>query len=127
MSLFSNAGSEPTKALDAVAATTTSAAINVSGAKKIMLALTRTNHSSGNTVYTVTVSLNGVDFYAYNKLISNVANTNAQTPIRVASVTSSSNETVLLTLDPMDCFVAIKVVATITTDGKATAWVLAEY
>jgi len=116
-----------TKALTSVNSTTISDAVDIGGAKKVVLVLQRTNHSSGNTVYTVTVSVDGTVYIPYNKLITNVANTNGQQVTRVASYTSSSNESVLYTLDPMDCFQFVKVTATITTDGRANAWVLAQY
>lgn len=113
-------------AIDAATATTTSGAIDVAGAKKISLMFTRSNHSSGSTAFTVEVSLDGTTFVAYNKMISNVTNTNAQTLTRVASVSLASNTSAYVTLDPMDAILAIKVTATETTDGTHTAKVMIE-
>lgn len=115
-------------ALNAVTATTTSAAVNIEGAKKVILVYQRSNHSSGKTVFSATVSVDGSTYIAYNKWISNVANTNSQTLTRVASVdTGAANVTGFLTMSPEDGFKDIKVTATETTDGTHDAWLLIEY
>jgi hypothetical protein len=114
--------------IDAVTATTTSSAIPIAGAKRITLFLTRANHSAGSTAFTVTVSGDGTTFVGFNKLITNVTNTNAQTPVRVGTVTLSSNTTETVSMDlSTDVFLEMKVVATETTDGTHTAKVLVEY
>lgn len=123
---------QPTKpivitALNAVAETTTSSAINIENAKKVTMLFTRAAHSSGNHVFTVTGSLDGTTFVACNKLVNNAANTNSQTILRTASITLSANGTSLVSLDLQhDAFKEIKITATETTDGTATAVVLIE-
>jgi len=114
--------------IDGAVVTTTSEAINIEGAKKITFLFVRTAHSAGNTVFTVTGSLDGTNYSALNKLITNVVNTNAQTVARVASVTLSLNVTELVSLDlKYDTFKEIKLTATRTTDGTATVYAFIEY
>jgi len=115
-------------ALNAVTATTTSAAIPLKGVRKATLFLTRAAHSAGNTAFTVTVSGDDTTYVGYNKLVTNVTNTNSQTPIRVATVTLSSNTTETVSMDlALDALSSMKVVATETTDGTHTAKVVLEY
>lgn len=114
-------------AIDAVTATTTSQAIDIRNARKITLLVKRSNHSSGSTAFTVTVSIDGTNFYAYNKLIRNVANTNAQNLTRDTTITLSSNTQEFVSFSPEDCFKFMKVVATETTDGTHDAWVTIQY
>ncbi len=117
-------------ALSAVAATTTSEPIDITMAKKVTILLTRAAHSSGNHVFTVTGSIDGKDgtFVACNKLIKNIANAISEGLTRVASVTLSANGSELVSLDlENESFTHIKVTATETTDGTATAKVLVSY
>jgi N-acetyl-beta-hexosaminidase len=115
-------------AIDAVTATTVSEEIVVAGAKKIALMFTRANHSAGSTAFTVEVSLDGTTYVAYNKLISNATNTNAQTLTRVASVSLASNTSSYVTMDlEHDTIYSIRVTATETTDGTHTAKVMCEW
>ncbi len=119
---------EVIKVLDDVTATTTSSAVSIEGAKKVVLVYKRSNHASGKTVFSATVSVDGANYITYNKWISNVANTNEQGETRVASVdTGTANATGFLTMDPNDGFKDIKVTATETTDGTHAAWLLIEY
>lgn len=111
----------------AVAATATSTAIPVEGAKKVSFWFNRTNHSSGSTTFTVTGSVDGVNFVSLNKLVNNAANTNAQTILRTASIALSSDTSALASLDLQhDTLKAIKVVCTIATDGKGNCNVAVE-
>lgn len=116
------------KALDAVDATTTSEAINIEGAKRITWQFTRTNHSAGSSAFAVTVSLDGVNYITYNKLIDNVTNTNAQTLTRVASASLASNTSKVYSMDmENDAYKYMKVTATETTDGNHTAIAQVQY
>lgn len=75
--------------------------------------------SSGNGVFTVDVSNDGTNWTAYNRLTTNVTNTNAQTDTRVASVTLSTNTTSLVMIpDPVAFF---RVTIVVTTDGAYSA------
>ncbi len=108
-------------ALDAVAATTTSAAIDVSMRVKLSLQFVASAITSGNGVFTVEVSNNGTNWVAYNRLTTNVTNTNAQFDARVASVTLSSNTSSIVFFPVGDYFRYIRVIATVTTDGAYSA------
>lgn len=77
--------------LNAVTATTTSNDISVEDAKKVSMRLTRASHSAGSSTFTVTGSVDGVNFTSLNCIVTDVTNTNAQTVTRVASVALSSN------------------------------------
>lgn len=120
-------GTTVIKAIDGATATATSNAINIAGAKKITLFFKRSNHSAGSTAFSVTVSVDGTNYVAYSKLISNAANTNAQTLTRVASVSLASDTTSFVSMDlTSDVFLFMKVTATETTDGTHDAWVVIE-
>ena len=113
--------------INAVTATTTSEEIIIAGAKKVSLMFTRANHSAGSSTFTVEVSLNGTTYVAYNKLISNVTNTNAQTLTRVASVALSSDTSALYSMDLQhDSIYSMKITVTEATDGTHTAQCLIE-
>lgn len=112
-------------ALNAVTATTTSEPINIENARRVSLLFTRANHSAGSSAFSVTVSLDGETYVAYNKLIDNVTNTNAQTLTRVASASLASDTSKVYALDlENDVFRWLKVTVTETTDGTHTAKVM---
>jgi len=115
------------KVIDGATATTTSQAIRISDAKKVVLFCKRSAHDEGNTAFSATVSHNGTDYRAYSKWISNTANANTEFLTRVASVTISSNACDFLTMDPSDFANYIKVTATETTDGTHDAWLIVQY
>jgi len=107
--------------LNAVVATTTSEAINIQYAEKVTLEFTRANHSVGSSAFTVTVSIDGETYVAYNKIISNVTNTNGQDLTRVATVTLAADGSSVASLDlSQDTFRFMKVTVTETTDGTHT-------
>lgn len=107
--------------LNAVTATTTSDPINIGGAKRVSFIFTRANHSAGSSAFSVEVSFDGTTWVAYNKLIANVANSNAQQLTRQAAPTLSSNTSEIFTMDPDDAFPLVRVKVTETTDGTHTA------
>lgn len=109
------------------AATKTSPSVDIRGAKRIELLYTRANHTSGTSVITVEVTLDDVIWIAYNKLIDNVTNTNAQGKTRVASKSLGSNTSAILAMDlENDAFYKMRVVSTIATDGDGTVVALIE-
>lgn len=109
------------KVLDAVTATTTSEAIDIENASKVTLEFTRANHSSGSSAFAVTVSVDGINYVTFNKLIDNVTNTNAQNKTRVASASLASDTSKHYSLDlENDSFRYMKVTVTETTDGTHT-------
>lgn len=115
-------------ALSAVTADTTSSAIDVLGAKKISIGLTAASISSGNGVFTVTASIDGTNYVTLLNIVDNTASTNAQTIVRVASVTLTQNTSKVYCLD-LDYFSYqfIKVAVDMTTDGAYSATVVVEY
>lgn len=107
--------------LNAVTATATSNGVPVPNAGRLSISVTASGISSGNGVFTVEVSNDGTNWVAYNRITSNVTNTNAQTDTRVASVTLSSNTSNFLFFPPGDTFMSFRVKCTVTTDGAYTA------
>lgn len=107
-------------ALDSVTATATSEAIDIAGATAVGIELigegTLANRSGE---LTVTVSNDGTNYRAYNMLIDNVANSNAQTLTRVASKTRDADGVDLLWLTPETLsFQSLKATLTVT-DGTS--------
>ncbi len=78
--------------------------------------------TSGNGVFTVEVSNDGTNWVVYNRLTSNVTNTNAQTDTRVASVTLNSNTSSVVTIPDPYAFYRVKVVVTIDGVYSAAAY-----
>lgn len=118
----------PIKAIDASIVTTTSDPISLEGVKKATLHFIRSAHTSGNGVFSVEVSNDGSNWVTFNKLIDNVANTNAQQLTRVASCTLASNTSKVYTLDlDMDCYKFMRVTVTRTTDGTHSAIAAVQY
>lgn len=107
--------------LNAVTETTTSAAQDVSMREKMSLQFTCADHSAGNGVFTVDVSNDGANWVAYNRLTTNVTNTNGQTDTRVSSVTLNSNTSSIVFFPLGDYFRYLRVTCTVTTDGTYTA------
>lgn len=87
--------------MDAVTADVTSVPQKCAGAKSISLFLTEggvVNNRSG--AFTIEVSPDGDNFYAYNMLLDNVVNSNAETLTRVAGKTIASAGTNVLWFTP---------------------------
>lgn len=116
-------------AINAATATTTSSPINIGNAKGVSFQFQRSDHSSGNTVFTVSLSNDDSTYTNSSMLLSNTATSNSQTLTRVASYTASSNATGLYVLDPLQAqsFKYLKVTATETTDGTHDVWVGVQY
>lgn len=108
--------------ISAVTSTTTSDPINIENAHRVTFEFTRANHSAGSSAFAITVSVDGINYITFNKLIDNVTNTNAQQKTRVAGATLSSNTSKVYSMDlENDSYRFMKITATITTDGDATA------
>ena len=113
---------ELVKVLDAVTATTVSEPVNIENAEKITLVFTRADHAAGSSAFSVETSIDGVTYVAFNKLISNATNTNAQTKTRVASVSLAANGSTAVAMDlENDIYRWMRITATETTDGTHTA------
>jgi hypothetical protein len=80
--------------------------------------------TSGNGVFTVEVSNDGTNWTAYNRITTNVTNTNAQTDTRVASVTLSSNTSSIVTIPDPYAYYRVKCVVSVDGAYSATAYVL---
>lgn len=108
--------------LNAVTATRISDPISLEGVLKATLQFIRSDHGSGSSAFTVEVSNDGINWVTYNKLISNVTNTNVQNLTRVGSITLSSNTSSIVALDLLqDVYTWMRVTVTETTDGTHTA------
>lgn len=77
--------------------------------------------STGNGVFTVDVSNDATNWVSYNRLTTNVTNTNGQTDTRVASVTLSSSTSSIVSIPETDNFVYLRVKVVPTTDGSYSA------
>jgi len=111
-----------------VTATTVFPIINIENASKVTFWFKRANHSSGTSTFTVEGSIDGANYVSLNKLITNVANTNAQTPVRAASVALAADGTAIASLDlEYDTFQDIRVTVTEGTDGSHSYKALVEY
>ena len=109
-------------ALNAVTATTTSAGIPMGPFGKTTIQFIAASITSGNGVFTVEVSNDNTNWIAYNRITTNVTNTNAQQDTRVASVTLSSNTSAVASIPENFAFIRVKV--TRTTDGEYSAVVV---
>ncbi len=107
--------------LNAVTATTQSAPIAVNNCGRLSIMLLSSAVSNGNCVFTVDASNDGANWAAYNRLTTNVTNTNTGTDTRVASVTLSSNTTNFLFFPPGDTFAYFRIKGVVSTDGTYTA------
>ena len=105
--------------------TTVSDPVDVSLATKLALQLKASSVASGNGVFTIEVSNDGgVTWTAYNRLISNLANSNVQGDTKVASVTLNSNASAMVYFPASDFIGMLRVTVTRTTDGKYSAIIL---
>lgn len=115
-------------AIDGATATATSAKIWVGNAKKVAILYRRADHTSGSTAFTVKAGFGQLPsdsptMTAYNMLIDNVTNTNAQTMTRINSKTLSSNTDAMVWMSPEAPATHIEITATETTDGTHSAFV----
>lgn len=104
---------------------TTSDRWDVSMRHKMSLQFTGSAITSGNCVFTVLVSDDDVTYVPYNRLVSNVSNTNVQNDTLVSSVTISSNGSAIVFFPVGDYFRYIKVVQTASTDGSYSTYLQA--
>ncbi len=108
--------------LTSVTATTTSNGVGINNAGRVSIMVFATAITSGNGVFTVQVTNDqSLGWADYNRLTTNVTNTNAQTDTRVSSLTLSSNTTNFLFFPPGDTFAYMRVKVARTTDGTYSA------
>lgn len=116
--------SENINVLDAVVATVANTDARIYDCSKRQLKsiqFTRSAHSAGSSAFGVEVSNDGTNWVVYNRLITNATNTNAQTDLRAAAPTLSSNTSSIHFFPTSDYFRYIRVFVTRTTDGTSTA------
>lgn len=95
-----------------------SASLSLGGKSNTSIQLIASGITSGNGAMTVEVSNDGENFVAYNRLTSNATNTNAQTDVRVASLTQSTNASSIVTIPTTDSFAFMRTKLVATTDGS---------
>lgn len=103
----------------------------VAGAKQVTFYFGRggaTSPNTGSSVFNVEVSYDGTTWVRYNKLISNVSNTNAQTLTRAEQFTiSAATSTVIASMSPEDSVYAVRCIVVEVTDGEHTCKAMATY
>lgn len=110
--------------MDRISQTQTLGTSGVAGLRRLGLQFKAANIVSGSAVFKVQGTTNGAD-WSYLALIDNLANSNSQTLARVLSKTLSANSNVLMWVDEGLSLRAIRVSATITTDGSYSAYLMA--
>lgn len=124
------AGELPVKSLiyNGISATVAAAdavAQPIAGVRRATIFMTTTGNWP-NTTSLVDVSADGTNWVTYNKIISNVTNTNAQTITRVATV-ACNNTTAIATLDlSNDAFAYMRIYPT-RAAGNMTMYLVLEY
>ena len=103
----------------------------IAGADQASLFFNRTSSVGGNagtSTFNVQVTYDGSTWVDYNKLITNVTNTNAQMPTRVASVALIGTSTSMVSMDLKDDAVfAVRCIVVEATDGTHRCTGLAEF
>jgi hypothetical protein len=92
----------------------------VAGARSVMFELTGASITTRSAVFTVTVSCDGgTNFRTYSMLMSDAANTNTQTLVRVASITRNATGTDICWMTPetLGSITHIKATLVITDTG----------
>lgn len=107
--------------------TANSAPFSLESAEKVSFVFQRSNHASGTSAFKLQISVDGTNWVDYNKLISDVANSNVQDVTRVTTITLDANELDTATMDYPDTYPLGRIVSTITTDGTSNAWVTIQY
>lgn len=100
--------------------------IEVPFSGKVSIQMTGEGVASGNGVFSVDVSNDNRVWTAYNRLTTNVTNTNSQTDLRAASVTlnTAGASSAIVTFPASDQFAFMRVKVVPTTDGTYYAYVL---
>jgi hypothetical protein len=108
-------------AVTADVANTAATPFDVSKRQKMSIQFTCAGHSSGNGVFGVEVSNDGVNWVVYNRLIANVAGDNTKTDAKSAAPTLSTNTSSIYFFPEGDYFKMIRVFIDVTTDGAYSA------
>lgn len=113
------------KLLDAVTVDTTGDAEDVSERHNMSVQFVAGDITSGNGIFSIEVSNDGVNFVTYNRLTTNATNTDTKTDIGVASVTLNSNTSAIYFIRNGDHFRFIRAKVDVTTDGAYSAHLVA--
>lgn len=109
-------------------ATATLYSMEVAGARSVSFRFKRSNHSAGSSAFTVEATIDGDNWFAYNKLIDNVTNTNGQNLTRVAGKTLNSDSEAYVHADLAgEAITGMRVKVAETTDGTHEAESLVVY
>jgi hypothetical protein len=108
------------KMIDAAVADTTSEYFVVGDREAMSFQFIASGISTGNGILTVEISNDGTNWVQYNRLTTNVTNTNGQNDTRVASLTLSTNTSAFLFVPHGDHFEYVRVKLDMTTDGTYT-------
>lgn len=101
---------------------TQSAAFLIGDRRRLSVQITATNITSGNGIFTFDISNDdGSTWTRYQRLITNVTNTNAQNNTRVNSVQLTASTSNFIFFDEGDYFEQIRANVTTTTDGSYSA------
>lgn len=115
--------------LSASTSAQTGKAIYVGDSEVIGVLFRRSEHTAGNSAFTVKASMDDVSatsptLTALNMMIDNVTNTNAQNLTRTNGKTLSAAGDAFMWLDPSVKLGWLQINCTNTTDGKSQAWVI---
>ncbi len=97
--------------------------------RRVALLLRREGHASGSSAFTVKAGFarspdDSPTMTAYNLLVDNVTNSNAQSITNVAAKTLSSNTDVFLWVNVLAPVTHLEITAVTTTDGTSSAWII---
>lgn len=113
-------------AISASVTNTAAQPISMAGVRRATIFMTTSGGTWPNTTSLVEVSADGTNWVVYNKLITNVTNTNAQNVTRVATLSVAST-TAMLTIDMTDdCFAYMRIFPT-RTGGTMTMYLVREF
>lgn len=110
-----------TTGVTATIANTAAVVIDLSMSQAKSIQFVASAIASGNGAFGIEVSNDGVNFVVYNRLTGNATNTNAQTDVRTAAPTLSSNTSSMYFFPTGDVFRYIRVFVAVTTDGTYKA------
>lgn len=102
----------------------------IAGADQASLFFQRTTGggNAGTSTFNVQVTYDGSTWVDYNKLITNVTNTNAQMPTRVSSVALIGTSTSMVSMDLQnDSVYAVRCIVVEATDGTHRCTGFAEF
>lgn len=109
-------------------ATTVSSKIWIGDFDRVAILYRRANHSAGSTAFTVKAGFGELasdtpTMTAYNMLIDNLTDTNAQSETRINSKTLNADGDAMVWMDPACPATHIEITATETTDGTHSAFI----